>query len=459
MAALLSLMALYRALDPTTSEFDSRAVATTAARYLPITAGTTGWFSNIMEVFGSETEDIPDPESALVDIVERSTTDDSLTIPELSRLVYVIGALCHTPAFEGMATQRESLLARALALAGPEYNGGTEADVARGDDLLRLLYVDFASAGDWDRVVRIALVEGWLSADVAAVPRCIPSTQQVDGYECVVIDTSFGRPDIYLQNLKNVVGPLNWHRNYPHAFCEMDPQVPNMLPNGWSRVLETVSLDCQGGWPRLVTPLKYYESEPASDQAIVQYDLDKSGPSYGDGRVKVDRGYIKMWATGNPGVWVRTLKIVHIDGLWPAAQAMFVCPSGYAFQAAEMIFGNAKNPPADTVPWQPSPTSAATTTATATGTSSTATGPSNGAQTPTPGGSVASTITQTWIDCLKDLADKNLQLSTKWRKNQLTVDDLVTYSQDVGAEIASAPWRLIQALSQPPDDGTPGGDS
>jgi hypothetical protein len=72
---------------------------------------------------------------------------------------------------------------------------------------------------------------------------------------------------------------------------------------------------------------------------------------------------------------------------------------------------------------------------------------------------VASTTAQTWIDCLKDLADKNLQLSAKWWKNQLTVDDLVTYTQDVGAEIASAPWRLIQALSQPPDDGTPGGDA
>jgi hypothetical protein len=454
MAALPSLMALYGALDPATAEFDSRAVADAAARYLPITARSPGWFNNIMDVFGSRTaEAIPDPESALADIVEPATPDDVLTVPELSRLVYVIGALCHTPRFERMALQPESLLGRALALAGPDYEGQTETAVATGDSLLQLLFVELGSARDRDRVFRMAFAQGLLSRDVAEVPQCIPSTQTVDGYECVVIDTISRRSDIYLQNLKDVVDPLNWHRNYPHAFCRMDAQNPDKLPSDWSRVLETVSLDCLGGWPRMVTPLEYYKSDPAPDQAVLQYDLDKSGlATLGDGRVKVDRGFIKMWATGNPGVRVRTRKIVHIDGLWPAAQAMFVCPSGYASMADEMIFGNATNPPADTVPWQPSPASAATT-------SSTPTGPSNGPQKPSSGGSVASTTAQTWIDCLKDLADKNLQLSAKWWKNQLTVDDLVTYTQDVGAEIASAPWRLIQALSQPPDDGTPGGDA
>jgi hypothetical protein len=449
MAALPSLMALYGALDPATSEFQSRAVAHAAARYLPITARAPGWFGNLMGVFGSRTaEAIPDPERALTDIVEG---DDRLTVPELSRLVYVIGALCHTPRFEEMTLRRESMLGRALALAGPDYDEETGGNVETGDTLLQLLYAEFEAAHDFDRVVRKAAVQGLLSADVAAVPRCIPSTQWVDGYECVVIDTSFGRSDIYLRDLKNVVDPLNWHRNYPHAFCEMDQQVPEMLPNGWSRVLETVSLDCQHGWPRMVTPLKYYKSDPARDQAVLQYDLDKSGlPEPGNGWVKVDRGFIKMWATGDPGVWVRTRKIVHIERLWPAAQAMLVCPGGYAWQAAEMIFGNAKNPPPDTVTWHPSPPSAGTTSPT------TGTGAAAGPQKPTTSGSLASTATQTWIDCLKDLADKNLQLSTKWWKNQLTVDDLVTYTQDVGAEIASAPWRFIQALNQPPNDGTSG---
>ncbi|MGH3532061.1 MAG: hypothetical protein ACRDUT_22170 [Mycobacterium sp.] len=457
MAALVSLMALYGALDPSASDFDSREVADVAARYLPRTAGAAGWFRNIMETFGSGTaEAVPDPEHALIDIVEGSAgTGDSLTIPELSRLVYVVGALCHTPRFAAMTLEPESLLARALALAGPGYPERSDADVAGGYDLLRHLYADFGSAQDWDSVVRKAVAQGWLSPDVAAVPPCKAGTQQVDGYECVVIDTSFGRPDIYLENLKDVVDPLNWHRNYPHAFCRMDKQNPDIRPDGWSRVLETVSLGCDLGWERLVTPLKYYKSEPSPDHATLQYDLDKFGPSYGDGRVKVDRGYIKMWATGNPGVWVRTRKIVHIDPLLPAAQAPFVCGSGYASMAAEMLFGNAKKPPKNTVPWQTSP--APTTTS-----ASTAGGSSTGAQTAGPSGQVASTTTQMWLDCVKDIADKNLQLSTKWWKNQLTVDDLITYTQDVGADLASAPWRLIQALSQPPDtppDGTPGGDT
>jgi hypothetical protein len=199
-----------------------------------------------------------------------------------------------------------------------------------------------------------------------------------------------------------------------------------------------------------VTPLKYYMSEPAPDQATLQYDLDTSGlPTLGDGLIKVDRGFIKMWATGNPGVWVRTRKIVHIEGLLPQAQAIFVCIFGYAFMAAEMLFGNAKNPPANSVPWQDSPgssTSGSTTGSTGSGTSTT--GPTAPA-----GGNMASATTQVWLDCLNDLANKNLQLSSKWYKNELTVDDLITYTQDIGAEIASAPWRLIQALSQTTNDG------
>jgi hypothetical protein len=443
MAALLSLMALTGALDPATSPGDSRVVAEVAARYLPITAGAAGWFGNIVEGLGPRTaEAMPDPESALADILHG---DDELTVPELSRLVYIIGALCHTPTFETMVPLRESPLAQALALAGPFYYDRDLLDVRTGDNLLQLLYAEFSSAKDWDLVVRKAVALRLLAADVAAVPRCLPSIQQVDGYDCVVIDTSFGRADIYLQNLKKVANPLNWHRNYPHAFCAMQAQNPNIL-NGWSRVLETVSLSCELGLEPLVTPLKYYMSEPAPDQATLQYDLDKSGlPTLGDGRITVDRGFIKMWATGNPGVWVRTRKIVHIEGFLPQAQAMLVCALGYAFQAAQMLFGNAKNPPANSVPWQDSP---ASTTTGPTGTGTSPTGPTA----PT-GGGMASTTTQVWLDCLNDLANKNLQLSAKWCKNELTVDDLITYTQDLGAEIASAPWRLIQALTQPTDDG------
>jgi hypothetical protein len=156
-----------------------------------------------------------------------------------------------------------------------------------------------------------------------------------------------------------------------------------------------------------------------------------------------------MWATGDPGVWVRTRKIVHIEGLLPQAQAVFVCMFGYAFMAAEMLFGNAKNPPAGSVPWQDSP--ASSTTGSTSGTTGTVTSPT--APTAPAGGNMVSTTTQVWLDCLNDLANKNLQLSAKWYKNDLTVDDLITYTQDIGAEIASAPWRFIQAISQTTDDG------
>jgi hypothetical protein len=127
MAALLSLMALTGALDPATSRGDSRAVADVAARYLPITAGAAGWFGNILETLGPRTaEAMPDPESALADILHG---DYQLTVPELSRLVYVIGALCHTPTFASMVPLRETPLAQALALAGPFYHDRERATI------------------------------------------------------------------------------------------------------------------------------------------------------------------------------------------------------------------------------------------------------------------------------------------------------------------------------------------
>ena len=449
MAALLSLMALAGALDP----------ATLAWRQSCCRRGRGPLFADhrrscrlVRQHSRSDSAHVP-PRPCRIRKARWPTSctgDYQLTVPELSRLVYVIGALCHTPTFATVVPLRESPLAQALALAGPFYHDRDRLDVRTGDNLLQLLYAEFGSAKDWDLVVRKAVALQLLSADVAAAPRCLPSTEQVDGYDCVVIDTSFGRSDIYLDNLKKVANPLNWHQNYPDAFCSMQAQNPDMFANGWSRVLETVSLSCQLGLERLVTPLKYYMSDPAPDQATLQYDLDTSGlPTLGDGKIKVDRGFIKMWATGNPGVWVRTRKIVHIEGFLPQAQACSSARSGMRSRRHRCCSATRRTrrrtPCRGKIrrhrqrPDRPAREHLAT----------------SGPTAPT-GGGMASTTTQVWLDCLNDLANKNLQLSAKWCKNELTVDDLVTYTQDIGAEIASAPWRLIQALSQPTDDG---GDS
>jgi hypothetical protein len=205
---------------------------------------------------------------------------------------------------------------------------------------------------------------------------------------------------------------------------------------------------CNEGLERLTTPIQYFKIGNKGDSvAWLEYKLDV-GPIAGDGHVKVDQGFIKMEATGNPGVRVRTRKIVHIDPLLPEAQAMFVCASGYATLAAEMMFGNAVNPPATTVRWTPSPLPGSTL-----GTKGVSGQPGS-----PPG--LASTTLDMWLDCLQDLSDKNMALASKWLDNKLTVDDLIGYTNDVGADLASAPWRYLQKLSQLPlRPTTPGGDT
>ena len=49
---------------------------------------------------------------------------------------------------------------------------------------------------------------------------------------------------------------------------------------------------------------------------------------------------------------------------------------------------------------------------------------------------------------------KNADLADKWLSGKLTLADLTTYSADVGARIASDPWKLLQAIAKPKGGGT-----
>jgi hypothetical protein len=215
------------------------------------------------------------------------------------------------------------------------------------------------------------------------------------------------------------------------------------VENYWSRILETVSLDCKKGYYKLRTPLRYMNSDLPGDKAVVQYELDH-GPDAGDGLVKVDQGFILMEAL-TPGVRVRTKKIVHIDPLIPDAQVIFVCGSGYAAMADEMMFGRATGPaPPGAVKWKPSRPAGSSASMTGTGT-----GTSGPAQ---PG---LSEITfDMWDKCVKAMSAKNYELASKWLGGKLKADDLIAYSQYVGADLASAPWRLFKKLSEVPLPGT-----
>lgn len=55
--------------------------------------------------------------------------------------------------------------------------------------------------------------------------------------------------------------------------------------------------------------------------------------------------------------------------------------------------------------------------------------------------------------CVEELTVKQFDLADKWMSGQLTVAELAQHSAEVGARIASEPWRFIQAITQPKGGG------
>ena len=76
---------------------------------------------------------------------------------------------------------------------------------------------------------------------------------------------------------------------------------------------------------------------------------------------------------------------------------------------------------------------------------------------PTPAQStntVASTAIKMVAECVQDMTAKQSDLADKWMAGDLTVADLAQYSAEVGARIASDPWKFIQAIGKTKGGGT-----
>ena len=348
---LYYLLALYAALDQAVTEFDDPNIARTVERFLPGTTGENqrGWSSDLAGWLGRE---FPDLNPSLRNIAD----GPPLSRPELSRLVYVVGALAHIPAY---IENNDRLFAEVLGLAAPEGVRSAE-DKVRGTDtgseLLDLLQEGFNRRQDWDDVTAYAALKGWLDATVAIVPLCNACLTTQGGIQCVVVDTSFEDASVSMAQVEAIADPQNWDETAGEFFCSMTPLVPQTL-DGWGRILETVSAWCGSGLPVLKTDLKYFKAD-YPNQAVLQYDLDDLDgpfPGRGDGQVTVDKGWIKLTtgtsANPNVGVTVATRKVVHIDPLSPVAQKVFVCVMGYGQAAMEMLLGGALHPPPNAVPW------------------------------------------------------------------------------------------------------------
>jgi hypothetical protein len=339
-------------------------------------------------------------------------------------------------------------LERALALAGPEGAQTRET----GRELRALLESHFVDRDAWVNFAMAAEAQGLLSSNVARWRPC-ESRLVIDGeFLAVELTTFFEDPDLTIHEVKNILDPENWPDMCPF-FCEMFNEGDR--PDGWTSVLELVSLTCPDLC--LSTALKAFRSEllkPLDDDVLeevyVDYDMDDAPPIPGDGFIKVDHGYLNVSARSSGGVEVLTKKVVHISMLSPAAQQLFVCLAGYGSIAQDMILGGAQHPPKHAKPWQPSRPPASTTSNGASSPSG-ATAPQQNPTTvptkPKPVPEPVSAAVDLFNECAKDVTAKTSEVASKLAAGTLSSSDIVAFGAFLGARIASDPLRFLGLIT------------
>jgi hypothetical protein len=474
MSTLRAILEFQGCLDTAVLVTQDPRVMETADAFLPGTSANAQWYQEI-EAFmlprGADGQSEPrinaDPIEALTEI-QSDWVEHQLrpTVTQSSRLIYGLGAVIHLtrtvpmdpmPFRSPLADDARELLTDVFALTGgQEPTERTRAFYVEQLDAIEALFAnEFNGWMDWYRIAPQLVGFRILTLDAASVPLCNAAVITYKGIESVVIDAELSSNDVSLNALKAVVDPRNWHADSPSFFCSM--VYKGLRPDGWRRVLETVGL-CSFSpkiSPRLVTMLKFYKTTingPSKYEALLDYDLNDPVPDpQGDGKITVDNGYINMWTAeygdpNQPPVFVRVRKVCHIEGLRPYTMKRFVCAMWYGYVVEDMLFGSAKYPDPNVsyTPWDDPPKEQP-------GQGQGGTGGTP--QKPPSGNSAASTAISMVAQCVQELTVKQFDLADKWLSGQLTAEDLAQYSAEVGARIASDPWKFIQAITQPKGGG------
>jgi hypothetical protein len=443
METLRPLFELYGCLDRVVRQADDPEMASAVDQLLPGAAANPGWHREIeFFCYGGARADEADPIWALTTIADQG---QDLKAYEKLRLLYGVAAIARIQGLRASGplpyvktdTQMRDAVARALGRlhpAGVSYEDHYDTVKDSIDDVVSHLA---ATTGrrSWSTVTKTMVDKGWIDPKVAAEPLCKTAVVSVDGVEAVVIDTNFTSGTLTLDDVKAIADPRNWDEDYHEFFADIKALPPR--PDGWGRFLETVEFGTDA--LRLVTELKYLKISPNSERAILDYDLNDPWPGEGDGLVTVDRGFIDMQSTGKatqPGLQVRTRKVVHITGLSPAAQARLVCISGYGTASKDFLLGAADKRPSDAVPWN-EPVGGKDTSE------------EGGAKPAEPPSYVATAAFKVWNDCVQEVMTRNLDISEKWLDGALNFTDLANYSKDVGGLLLTAPWEFLAAINQP----------
>lgn len=463
-----ALLALYGALDQAVTGTGDPQIEAVVERYLPHSTGAdAGWYDQLLAFLqrpglgGPGTPEAPDLGQAL-DVLQATgqtravhtqamdtaveQLPAALTLVEASRLVYAVGALAHLPSYYP-PEQWQDRFAGALAAAGT--SGGAE--------LLDLLRRDFTGRTEWASAMQAAVRDSLITAEVAEVPLCSARPKWVRGHGCVVLTTEFTSVTVSLDQLKNVVDPLNWSRCLPF-FCLMQPEP--VRADGWSRVLEHVGAACPiPAAPQLVTPLKYWKGPPLPEPtAFIDYaiDDDPAPDEHGDGLVVVDEGFIRMTSTAGDasqaGVRVRTRKVLAFRNLAAVPTAIFACVMGYGSEGAAMLLGgvarHADSGPTGWTKWEPSKPSAVIASAPQAG--------------PAPAGDgdfgrrAVLLAADMLNECAAEMSQRSAALAEKWATGDVRLDESVRFAADLTVRLATDPWRYLERLRRcvphPADD-------
>jgi hypothetical protein len=465
MRTVHSLLAIYGEFDRLVIEAGADSeTADIVERYLPGTRGNAGWFDEIRRFLAippGTMEEFPSAAVAITELVREQEEleeagDDAkpLTKSQLSRLAFAIGVLSRLPDTEPRLT--DDTLRSGLALTvNAEI---TDKDDAAGQ-LLDKLRAEFRHRDDWPAVMMSA--SGLIDPTVGRMPLCRARLRQAHGQTCVVLTTKFTSDQASLDELKNVVDPLNWHHCLPF-FCDMQAQGAPTRADKWSRVLEITSTTCKvPNTPVMKTPLKYWKgprkAEQAQEvplQAWVNYELDDTpgAAALGDGLVLVDEGFIRMESTtgdaATKGVRVATKKVVCFRYLSEVAIAILACVAGYGEQGLDMLVDGVEKRKATSkslywTDWSPSEPPPDTADAPGSSAPTDISVPSDAKR---PSRRAILLAVDMANECIDDFTKKSTSVANKMATGTMPVPEMITLYTEFAARLATDPWRYLERL-------------
>jgi hypothetical protein len=233
--------------------------------------------------------------------------------------------------------------------------------------------------------------------------------------------------------------------------------------DGWSRVLEQVSLTCWINQTHMRTPLKYWKSDDAEANqpptACIDYALDErpAPGEKGDGLIVVDEGFIRMISTdagkdpAKPGVRVRTRKVVGFRNSALTPWGVLACSMGYGDQGIDMILDGVENHASDPRGWTDWKASTAP-PAKEPGQPSDQPAPTPPAE-PDTGRRAVELAVEMLNECMDDMSEKSAVVAAKWASGTLPIAEMIALNTEFATRVATDPWRFLERLRNPAGGG------